>query len=230
MTKNTWSFKFRRNKPIRGKLVTAEEAERAFLAKLDDPNEDRQAVKLELVRIYRSMGKVPDAMRYAEEYLADNSDSEGEVEVYFTLGQAMEKVEDFESALRFYLLALELKPANKFYAYFLFNNIGFSLNHLNRYVEAEEYLREAIAIDESRSNGYKNLGLSLEGQGRYPEAARSFIAGVQANASDPRALRHLEELVERHPEILAEMSDLRYLMNMCRQAVVFAASGIVQKN
>ena len=86
--------------------MTAEEAERAFLAKLDDPNEDRQAVKLELVRIYRSMGKVPDAMRYAEEYLADNSDSEGEVEVYFTLGQAMEKVDDFESALRFYLLAL----------------------------------------------------------------------------------------------------------------------------
>ncbi len=162
-------------------------------------------------------------MVYAQEYLADTANPEERAEMYFFMGQAMEHANDFESAYRFYLVALELKPSNVYYQYFIHNNIGFSLNQLCRYVDAEEYLREAIDIEPDRANGHKNLGLSLEGQRRYAEAARSFISAVQANASDGRALRHLEELVERHPEILAEMSDLSHHLTMCRQAVAFAS-------
>jgi len=210
---------------MRGKLITVEEAEKHFLAKLDDPNENHRAVRLELVRIYRSMGKVTDAMSHAEEYLAETTDLEEKAEAYFTLGQAMEHVDDFESALRFYLLALELTPANRFYAYFIYNNIGFSLNQLSRYVEAEKYLREAIFIDKSRANGYKNLGLSLEGQGRYAVAARSFISAVRANASDNRALRHLETLAERHKTVFDDFPDLNVQIRKCREAVAYAADG-----
>ena len=217
------SFNFRPNQPFSGKPVTIEEAEMHFLAKLNDPNENHKAVRLELVRIYRLMGKVADAMSFATEYLEETNDLEEKAEAYFTLGQAMEHNDDFETAVRFYMLALELEPRNKFHAYFIRNNIGFSMNHLNRHIEAEKYLREAIAIDTSHANAHKNLGLSLEGQQRYGEAARSFIAAVQANASDPRALWHLEELTERHPETFAEILDLSYQTNMCRKAVEFAA-------
>jgi tetratricopeptide (TPR) repeat protein len=227
---DNWTFNFRPKQSFNGKPVTIEEAEKHFLAKLKDPNENHKGVRLELIRIYRSMGKVGDAMSYAEEYLAETTDSEEKAEAYFTLGQAMEHIDDFESALRFYMLALELEPRHKLQMYFIRNNIGFSLNQLGRFVDAEQYLREAISIDTTHANAYKNLGLSLEGQGRYAEAARSFIAAVQANASDPRALRHLERLVERHPEILAEMSDLSYHINMCRQAVAFAANNNTKNN
>jgi tetratricopeptide (TPR) repeat protein len=220
---DNWTFNFRPKQSFNGKPVTIEEAEKHFLAKLKDPNENHKAVRLELVRIYRSMGKVGDAMSYAEEYLAETKNVEEKAEGYFTLGQAMEHVDDFESAVRFYMLAFELEPRHKFQRYFIRNNIGFSLNQLGRFVDAEKYLREAIGMDTTHANAYKNLGLSLEGQGRYVEAARSFISAIQANASDSRALRHLEKLAERHPEISCQIPDLSYQITMCRQAVAFVS-------
>ena len=59
--------------------------------------------------------------------------------------------------------------------------------------EAEPRCRAAIRIDPQRYNAHKNLGLSLEGLGRYAEAAQAFVEAVRAEASDPRALKHLEE-------------------------------------
>lgn len=221
--KNKWTFKFRQNRPSNNRPISFEAAEKIFLAKLNDPNENQQAVRRELVLLYRSTSRTTDTMFYAEEYLAHTTNLEERAEMYFFIGQAMEHANDFEAAYRFYMLALNLKPCNVFYRFFLNNNIGYSLNQLARYVEAENYTREAIHVDPNRANGHKNLGLALEGQGRYAEAVRSFIDAVQANASDPRALRHLEELVGRHPETFAEIPDLRDQIEMCRLAVQFAA-------
>jgi tetratricopeptide (TPR) repeat protein len=228
--KNKWSFGFRKYQPSNGKPTTLEETERSYLAKLNDPHEDHQAVRRGLILVYRTMGRAAEAMYHAQEYLAHTNNVEDRAEAYFFLGQAMEHVKDFESAFRFYMQAMELEPRNKMYWYFIHNNIGFSLNQLSRYLDAEKYLREAITIDRSRANAFKNLGLSLEGQGRYSEAARSYIAAVQANATDPRALWHLEELAGRQPELFTELSDLCNQITLCRHAVVLAASGIVQNN
>lgn len=219
-----WLFNFRRHPHIEGKMMTAEEAEKHLLAKLKDPTESQQSARLELVRFYRSTCRAVDAMCYAEEYLANTTDLEEKAEAYFHLGQAMEHVKDFESAFRFYTKSLEFEPRTRFYWYFIHNNIGFSLNQLKRYSNAEKYLREAISIDPSRANAFKNLGLSLDGQSRFVEAAESFIAAVRADASDPRALMHLEDLSEHHNELYAEMPDLSYKIHKCREAVTYVAS------
>jgi tetratricopeptide (TPR) repeat protein len=218
-----WLFKFRQHPPIEGKPVTLDEAEDYLLSKLNDPNENRQRALLELVRFYRSTGRVADAMPYAEEYLAGSNDPEEKAEMNIHLGQAMERVRDWESAIRFYKKALELEPKSELYRYLIQNNIGYSLNQLKRYSEAEKYLREAIALDPSRANSFKNLGLSLEGQGRFGDAARSFMAAVQADASDPRALKHLEELAEQHSEVYADIPDLSHQITRCREVVEYVA-------
>jgi len=225
--RNDWTFKFRPNRPAISRRVTFEDAESHFLAKLNDPNGDQQAARRELVLLYRTTKRTTDALYYAEEYLTHTTNLEARTEMYFFMGQAMEHANDFESATRFYLVAFELSPRNASYQYFIRNNIGFSLNQLHRFVDAESFLREAIDIDPDRANGHKNLGLSLEGQRRYAEAARSFIAAVQANASDSRALKHLEELAKRQRELYTEIPDLSYQINMCRQAVAFASNGRV---
>jgi tetratricopeptide (TPR) repeat protein len=220
---DNWTFNFRPKQSFDGKPITIEDAEKHFLAKLKDPNENHKAVRLELMRIYRSMGRVVEAMSYAEEYLAETQNVEEKAEAYFTLGQAMERIDDFESAVRFYMLALELEPRHKFQRYFIRNNIGFSLNQLDRYLEAEKYLCEAIAIDTTHANAYKNLGMCLAGQERYAEAAKSFISAVQANASDSRALRHLEKLAEQHKAVFDDFPDLKGQIRKCREAVAYAA-------
>jgi hypothetical protein len=48
------------------------------------------------------------------------------------------------------------------------------------------------------------------------------LAAVRANASDDRALMHLEDLAERHKELFTEISDLEDQISKCRGAVEFA--------
>jgi tetratricopeptide (TPR) repeat protein len=218
-----WPFKFRQRPPIEGKPVTLEEAEEFLLAKLNDPAWNPHHAKLELVIFYGSTNRVTDAMRHADEYLAESTDLEEKAGMYFYQGQLMEHIRDWESAIRFYSKALEFRSQDEINRYFIHNNIGFSLNQLKRYSEAEKYLREAIALDPSRANAFKNLGLSLEGQSRFGDAARSFMAAVQADASDPRALKHLEELAERHTELYVDIPDLSHQITRCREVVEYVA-------
>jgi Flp pilus assembly protein TadD len=218
-----FSFGFSKNPPFTGVPFNCEGAEPILRAKLNDPNEDHPRARLDLLRLYRSMGRAADALAVATDYLAGTSDVEASAEVLFHLGQTMERVRDWESAIRWYTQAMELRPRSVFYWYLIHNNIGFSLNQQERFVDAEVYLRKAILIDPRRANAFKNLGLSLEGQGRLAEAARSYVASVRADAADPRALRHLEELVERHSEVHELIPDLEHQIAKCREAVEYVA-------
>ena len=99
----------------------------------------------------------------------------------------------------------------------------YSLNQLGRYAEGADYCRRAITISQQPPNAHKNLGLALVGQGRYREAAESFIAATQADAADPRSLRHLEALLSEHPELAFEFSKA---VAACREAVTVAREAI----
>ena len=216
-----WIFNFRRSMPVDGEPMTFEEAERDLLARLEDPGEDAHSLRLDLVTFYGSSGYVEEAMRYAEEYLAESTDETEKAEMIFHQGQLMELAQDWESAVRYYSKALEIASRVELDRYFLYNNLGYSLNQLGRYAEAEAHLKEAIRIDPGRANAFKNLGLSLQGQGRFADAAQSFISAVRANAADPRALLHLEALAERHKELYVDIPDLEYQIFKCREAVEY---------
>jgi len=102
---------------------------------------------------------------------------------------------------------------------FIQNNLGYCLNHFGRFAEAEPYLRRAIEIEPRRHNAYKNLGISFEGQGDHAGAASCYIKAVQANASDARALKHLEELAEKHPTVTVDVPEFDAQLAACRLAV-----------
>ena len=78
--------------------------------------------------------------------------------------------------------------------------------------------RQAQAYLE-RHNAYKNLGVSLAGQGDYANAADNFISATKANAADGRALKLLEQLFVEHPDIKAEMPEIEERIQACRAAV-----------
>lgn len=111
-----------------------------------------------------------------------------------------EKVGNFNLAAREYQRGLGFSTEDFETAYFLNNNLGYSLIQLGEFVEAEIYCREAISIDPHKYNSHKNLGLALQGQGRFVEAALSLqLASVMS--SNPRAQKHLDELLAEHPEV-----------------------------
>jgi tetratricopeptide (TPR) repeat protein len=113
-----------------------------------------------------------------------------------------------------------MESTDPFTDYFVYNNLGYSLVRLGRFLEAEEGCRQAIEIDPQRPNAFKNLGLALQGQGRHAEAAQCFVKATQVNASDARSLRHLESLLADHAELEFEFSQA---LAACRAAVKIAA-------
>jgi tetratricopeptide (TPR) repeat protein len=136
------------------------------------------------------------------------------------MGIAMEHTSDYSAALEAYSRALVLQQDFEDTWYFLNNNAAFCLNQLGRYGEAEKYCRIAIRIEPRRHNAYKNLGVSLQNQCLYAEAARNFIRAIKLCPTDRRALDHLKELINDHPEVIEEIPDLWELLE---------SNGIVQE-
>jgi tetratricopeptide (TPR) repeat protein len=79
---------------------------------------------------------------------------------------------------------------------------------MGRHAEAEKYCRAAIEINPVAYNAHKNLGVALQGLGRYADAARSYVKAIDAFPYDRRALDHLDKLLAAHTEILDEIPKL----------------------
>ncbi|MGE3308385.1 MAG: tetratricopeptide repeat protein [Limisphaerales bacterium] len=217
-----WEFKFWLPKPPEGEVVGMSEAEyeRMLLLNLANAKEHPFQAMWELAHFYKNQGRVDEAMNQFRALLDRTPDLEAKSRIILGLGQTSEKARDFEMAVGFYQHALAMEPTDPFTDYFIQNNLGYSLLQLSRFDEAEEHCRQAIRIDPSRPNGFKNLGLSLQGQGRLTEAAESYIKATQANASDDRSLRHLEALLDAYPEFREEFASQ---LEACREAVGYAA-------
>lgn len=135
------------------------------------------------------------------------------------LGQLKEREGAFEEALRVYRSAFDLRLERNDVAvwYLLNNNLGFCLNLFAQHTEAERYCRAAIEINPRKYNAYKNLGIALQGQGRYREAAEAFIRATQIYPRDRRALNLLEKLLSQQNGDLPNISDLMINLKRCRE-------------
>lgn len=190
----------------------------ARMARCEDEAE-REALLWELVLLHSQSGRPEAAVPYVEGLLAAHADPDKQAFLLMSLGQLQEKAGQLAPAVDCYARGLALDAGGPEVRYLLHNNLGFCLNRLGRYAEAEPLCRAAIAIDHERHNAHKNLGVALEGQGRPAEAARSYVRAVRRNPADPRALHHLEVLLARHPGLVAEAPDLAVALEQCRAQV-----------
>ncbi len=198
------------------KELTVEEAERHLLEKLAASTDEPTGAMWDLAQFYKRAGKVEQAFEQFRLLLDRVHDAEALAKILLALGQTAEGANDFEMASTFYREGLAKAPADRFTRYFLHNNLGYSLNQLERYAEGEAQCRRAIEINPDRQNAHKNLGIALAARGALREAAQSFVAATQANAADGRALRLLEGVLELSPELRTEFSEA---LEQCRSAV-----------
>jgi tetratricopeptide (TPR) repeat protein len=117
----------------------------------------------------------------------------------------------FDAGIYFYSQAFFLEPENKNTWLLINNNLGYLLNQVGRFTEAEGYCRSAIKIDPECHYAYKNLGVTLAGLGQQVEAARNFIKATQIEPNDLRALKLLGQLLVKHREIESVIPDLEKL-------------------
>jgi tetratricopeptide (TPR) repeat protein len=222
-----WKFRFEVPRPPEGEVVvlTAEQMEQKLLDQLGAAQDDPTQAMWALAQFYKSVGQIERAREQFRCLLDRTANLETKAQIVLALGQTAEKANDYRMAVELYSQALSLEPTVSALWYFIQNNLAYSLIQLERFGEAERYCRQAIKTDPHRPNAHKNLGLSLQGQGRYAEAAQAFVAATQANASDPRALGLLEALLVEHSELEFDFADV---LEKCRKAVSFAAEKTAQ--
>jgi tetratricopeptide (TPR) repeat protein len=137
-------------------------------------------------------------------------------------GMWREQAGDFQDALECYQEGLDCRPTKTETRYFLHNNAGYCLNRLGRHSEAESRCRKAINVGSDYHNAYKNLGLSLEGQGRWLEAAQAYRLAVRAWPGDRRAFDHLARLVKQHPGLALDHPELKDFLDAAAVVVEHA--------
>jgi tetratricopeptide (TPR) repeat protein len=215
-------FRFELPRPPGGPLVevSSQEMEKLLLKQLEEAaGEPRQAL-WQLAQFYKQTRQNDKALVRLRQLIQMLDDPEDRAKCVLTMGQAMEQKSDYAAAAGYYKEALALEPMNTWTWYFINNNLGFSLNTLTHFAQAEAYCRKAIETDPNRPDAYKNLGQSLVGQGRFREAAQCFVAATQVNAADGRAFQLLQELLGEHPELGFEFENAA---DSCKKAVETAA-------
>jgi len=165
------------------------------------------------------------AYDYFEKILSLSGAPHEKTACLLNMGNAMEQLSDYQAALEAYSRAFELPQEQNENWYFLNNNFGYCLNQVGKYQEAEKYCRAAMDIEPGRHNAWKNLGIALQGQGLYAEAAKNLIHATKLCPIDCRALAHLEDLIAGHREILEEIPDLLTQLCECDEAVEQCTKG-----
>jgi tetratricopeptide (TPR) repeat protein len=223
---DSFSFQFHAPEPPPqgGKFVTAKQAEELLLGQLQTKERAEPEVLWDLACLYSKTGNQERAFALVQQLVEKANSLEEKARFCLAMGQLMEQMGNYEMAVRYYREALALEPVGGGTWYFINNNLGYCLNHFQRFAEAEPYLRRAIEIDPNRANAFKNLGISLQGQGDYAGAAQCYIKAVRVNAADPRALRHLEQLLQQHPAVSIELPDVGEQLAACQLACRLATN------
>lgn len=152
-----------------------------------------------VVGFYRGINKISEAIDLLEGYIKAQHSTENKAHCHLALGQIATDEKRFAVALEHFKAALALRPDKVKVKYVLHNNIGFCLNQLNRFAEAEKYCRAAIDIDWARASAFRNLGISLKGQGNVIGAAWVLAEAINADPADARARQIVEQLVKANP-------------------------------
>ena len=177
------------------------DTEKLLLARLESSttSEDYFRWMLFVVGFYRGIDKITSAVDLLEAYIKVSKDIEQTAHCYLALGQIATDEMRYQAALSYFSAALDLAPQKRKVLYVLHNNIGYCFNSLNHFIEGEKYCRMAIEIDWTRASGYRNLGLSLDGQKNVVGAAWALVEAVKADETDNRARALLEKLLVLHP-------------------------------
>jgi tetratricopeptide (TPR) repeat protein len=101
----------------------------------------------------------------------------------------------------------ETRPS-KDWQYRINDCISFCLNLIGRYNDSETICRENIGLYPLWPDAYINFGISLEGQGRYYEAADSYRTALIADFCRGRARERFYNFLKKHQEIRMNMPEI----------------------
>ncbi len=95
--------------------------------------------------------------------------------------------------------------------------LAYALIHLGEPDQAIAHCYAAMKIRDRHPLAYAMLGLVMQSQRRWNEAARCFIKATRRNPAMDYAWPHFEQLMEARPDLVKEDLELRHLVNEMRE-------------
>ena len=204
-----------------GELISIDAADRMYTLLLKSTEN-----AVELSRVLRGFaekcleqGRLQGACAYLEKAFPLVESDEEKAGCLLMMGQAQEGLCDYRAAGTTYRRAFELPQENNGTWYFPYNNIAYCLDAEGRRDEAEKHCCAAIRINRKCHNAHKNLGIALEGQGRYMDAARSYMRAARLCSTDRRAIELLKRMMCTHEEVFAGSPDILARPDKCQEAI-----------
>jgi tetratricopeptide (TPR) repeat protein len=197
---------FEKKTPPMERPVHEQSTESLLLERLENSQSEADYFRwlLFVVGFYRGIQKVDAATALLRRFIEKSHNDDHKAHCHLTLGQIATDEQRFEAALEHFNAALELKPRQKKIAYVLQNNTAYCFNMLGRYLEGERHCRMAVEINGNRASGYRNLGVSLKGQGKIVEALWALVEAAKFDVSDDRARLLLRTLIVENPHLTVQ--------------------------
>jgi tetratricopeptide (TPR) repeat protein len=183
--------------------IGEQDTEKLLIERLENSQSEDDHFRwlLFIVGYYRGIQKTDAAMALLRQFIETSRSEERRAHCHLTLGQIATDEQGFLAALGHFETALALNPKKRKILYVLHNNAGYCLNMLGNYTEGERHCRKAIEINWTRASGYRNLGLSLKGQGNIVAAVWALVEAAKLDISDERSRVLLQTLVAQNPDL-----------------------------
>jgi tetratricopeptide (TPR) repeat protein len=187
-------------------LEASPDTERLLLERLRNSNTDEDYFRwmLFVVGFYRGVNKIDAATELLEGFIKATKDLEQSAHCLLALGQIATDEQRLDAALMHFSAALQTGPQKQKVTYVLHNNIAYCLNQLGRFIDGERHCRLAIETDWNRASAYRNLGLSMQGQGKTVEAAWALVEAMKSDSTDNRARGILQKLIAQNPNMVVQ--------------------------
>lgn len=205
------------------------ESEKALLSKLREYQSRFEIVALQLAEEYALSRRQQEASDLVRRLIVLTDDPERKAFYLLTLGRLSEQLGEPDVAATYYADGLATEPQDRNNWYFLHNNLAHCLNERKVFQRAEWLSREAIVIDPHRHHARHTLGVALEGQGRWKEAAESYVDAVTVAPTEPQPLLRLEQLLRSHPEVVRELPGLHAKLEECHRVLEQMKSSIAPR-
>jgi len=153
-----------------------EEALRLFQSLIDEGKEGGYAFR-GLVRAYRGMNKLDEALGWIKKFLADNPDSSP---AFYASGYVYYLQDDIAQAGQLFDRALELDANNSL----ALNNLGAILSRQKSYPQAADKVREAIRINPKEPMFFRNLETIYKAMGNPGLIIADYNLHLKQGASD----------------------------------------------
>lgn len=171
--------------------------------------EEKMAALLTLLKVCAVEGNFLEGLNALDRLISDPAMAGNRSRLLFHAGEMSVGLYDFDAAIVYYCrsLACAIRPEDLHPE--ILSHLGFCWLYKQDFKTAEQCCRQAIQFGPYSWGMWKNLGVSLEHQGRIEEAFLAYLKAVVLSRGRAISVMHLTRLGQRHPGKVPDVSDLR---------------------